>query len=97
MEELQRALAGCQPPANRRGPFAAYAVGFSYGGGQTVSILLWSCRSMMTFCWQQPLPFKRTKREAAAIRTFLDDPDVQAVLKYIGGKSEALPGLLEVI
>lgn len=42
---------------------------------------------MMTFCWQQPLPFKRTKREAAAIRTFLDDPDVQAVLKYIGGKS----------
>lgn len=36
MERLQAALAGCKAPPNRRGPFAAYAVGYSYGGGQTV-------------------------------------------------------------
>ncbi|KAG8901316.1 hypothetical protein FRC00_007903 [Tulasnella sp. 408] len=35
MERLQAALAGCKAPPNRRGPFAAHAVGYSYGGGQT--------------------------------------------------------------
>ncbi|KAG8915032.1 hypothetical protein FRC00_008548 [Tulasnella sp. 408] len=36
MERLQDALKGNAPPPNRRGPFAAYAIGYSFGGGRTV-------------------------------------------------------------
>ncbi|KIO18606.1 hypothetical protein M407DRAFT_11793 [Tulasnella calospora MUT 4182] len=68
MERLQEALSGLDPPPNRRGSFAAYAFGYSFGGGQ-----------------QEPLPFKRSRRESEAIQEFLNDPDVQAVLKYIQG------------
>ncbi|KAG9016016.1 hypothetical protein FRB90_003839 [Tulasnella sp. 427] len=35
MEKLQAALADLRPPSNRRGNFAAYSMGYSYGGGQT--------------------------------------------------------------
>lgn len=87
MERLQRELAGFKVPPNRRGAFAAYAVGFSYGGGQQVAPFHSVCDRRLTICWQQPLPFKRTKQEAKAIQEFLDDPDVQAVLNYIGGES----------
>lgn len=37
MECLQKALEGLKVPENRRGDFIAYATGFTFGGGPTVS------------------------------------------------------------
>lgn len=40
VERLQQALEGLKVPHNRRGDFIAYAMGFTYGGGPTVSSIL---------------------------------------------------------
>lgn len=40
VEVLQEDLKGLKVPHNRRGDFIAYATGFSFGGGPTVSQLL---------------------------------------------------------
>lgn len=40
VERLQQALEGLKVPHNRRGDFIAYAMGFTYGGGPTVSPIL---------------------------------------------------------